>query len=202
MLVTPTLIHVPERLVGERVVVRPYEENDAPQIWEAVEESREHLAPWVDWVHEYRSPEDARAFVIRAYARWLLRENLMVGVFEKETNRYLGGSGLHRINWELRTFEIGYWLRASAQGKGYITEAVKLLTQMAFEDLKANRVEIRMDTRNVRSYNVAKRLGFMFEGTLRRCSRGTDGQITDKHVFSMIPEEYHKSPVFHPNRKG
>lgn len=99
----PVLIPLPDELVGPRVTVRPYREEDAPALWEAVEESREHLAPWLPWVGSYRSPEDAVAFTRRARARWLLREDLPVGIFELASGRLLGASGLHRINWELRT---------------------------------------------------------------------------------------------------
>ncbi len=68
-----------------------------------MEESRDHLALWLTWVGSHRSPEDAVAFTRRARARWLLREDLPVGIFELASGRLLGASGLHRINWELRT---------------------------------------------------------------------------------------------------
>ena len=44
----PTLIDVPEALVGPRVTLRAYRANDAAQILEALAESRNHLHPWVN----------------------------------------------------------------------------------------------------------------------------------------------------------
>lgn len=185
-----SLIELPEALHGAKVLLRPYGAGDALPVWEAVLESRTHLAPWLPWVHQYRSPDDAHSFVIRAQARWLLREDLTVGIFDRNSGRYLGGSGLHRIDWALRTFEIGYWLRRTAQGHGFVSETVQLLTRLAFDRLQAHRVEIRVDTRNVRSRRVAERLGFVLEGTLRRCAPGEGGQPADRHIFALIREDY------------
>lgn len=184
------LIELPEALPGSKVLLRPYRADDALPVWEAVVESRTHLAPWLPWVHQYRSPDDARAFVIRSQARWLLREDLTVGIFDRASGRYVGGSGLHQIDWELRTFEIGYWLRRTAQGYGFVSETVQLLTRLAFDRLRAHRVEIRVDPRNVRSRRVPERLSFVLEGTLRRCAPGDGEEPTDRHIFALIREDY------------
>ena len=191
---SPLLIDIPAALEGPTVCVRPYRTDDAQALWDAVQESREHLAPWMPWVHDYQEPDDAREFLIRAQARWQLREDLGVAIVERESGRLLGGSGLHRMNWPLRTFEIGYWLRRGAEGRGYVSEAVQLLTRLAFDTLDANRVEIRMDTRNERSRRVAERLGFVLEGTLRRAAADVHGRPTNMHVYALLPEEYWRRP--------
>ena len=70
-------------------------------------------------------------------------------------------------------------------------ETVRLLTRLAFDDLQANRVEIRMDTRNVRSQRVPERLGFVFEGTLRRAGElDESGRPADRHVYALIREDF------------
>lgn len=191
---SPVLIPVPEQLDGPRVRVRPYRPDDWQALWEAVDESREHLLPWMPWPGKYMSPDDARVSVARMQANWLLHEDLPVGVFDLASGRLLGGSGLHRIDWHIRAFEIGYWLRRSAEGHGYMTEAVQLLTCMAFDTLAANRVEIRMDTRNTRSEQVPKRLGFVLEGTLRNNIPGIDGRPRDTHIYALTPDDYRRLP--------
>jgi ribosomal-protein-serine acetyltransferase len=198
----PILIEVPEELHGPRVLLRPLRPEDAPAVWEAVEESRAHLAAWLPWVRTLRSLDDERAAIVRLRARWMLREDLGVGIFERATGRYLGGSGLHRIDWDVRRFEIGYFVRVTAEGRGYVTEAVQVLTRLAFDRLGANRVEIRTDPRNARSRAVAERLGFVFEGTLRRCALGADGRPADRHVFALTPEDYARLPWSTPRAAG
>ena len=191
---SPLLISLPEELDGPRVRLRPYRPGDAAGLWQAVQESHALLEPWMPWVRDYQEPDDAREFVVRARARWQLREDLAVAIVERETGRFLGGSGLHRMNWPLRTFEIGYWLRRGAEGRGFASEAVQLLTRLAFDTLEANRVEIRMGTRNERSRRLAERLGFVLEGTLRRATADVQGRPTNMHVYALLPEEYWRLP--------
>ncbi len=128
--------------------------------------------------------------ITRDRANWLLREQLIFGIFEQVSGRLVGGLGLLRPDWEARVFEIGYWLRESAQGHGYMREAVQMLTRHAFDSLGANRVAILMDTRNARSRRVPESLGYVLEGTLRRCHLDVDGQPADQHVFALIGEDY------------
>src|SRR5262245_50811808 len=109
---------------------------------------------------------------------------MTLGVWDHTTTRFLGGTGLHRIHWDIPAFEIGYWLRVSEEGKGYMTETVRLLCRFAFETLQANRVEIRCDARNVRSAAIPKRLGFVHEATLRNQSRDTAGELRDTLIFA------------------
>ena len=187
---SPLLVVLPDELEGPSVCLRPYRTDDAAALWEAVQESRSHLEPWMPWVHEYHELDDVREYLVRAQARWQLREDLAVAIVDRAAGRYLGGSGLHRMNWPLRTFEIGYWLRQGAEGRGFASEAVQLLTRLAFDTLDANRVEIRMDTRNERSRRVAERLGFVLEGTLRRVTADVHGRPASMHVFALLPEEY------------
>lgn len=114
----------------------------------------------------------------------------MVGLWDRATGHYLGGSGLHRIDWSVPALEIGYWLRTSAWGKGYASEAVRLLCEFAFESLRANRVEIRCDALNTRSMAVPTRLGFVQEALLRRECRDGNGELRDTLIFAMTPEDY------------
>jgi RimJ/RimL family protein N-acetyltransferase len=83
-------------------------------------------------------------------------------------------------------FEIGYWRRTDARGRGLVTEAVQALSRMAFDVLQAQRVEIRMDDLNVASWKVAERAGFTLEGVLRRHALSVDGQVRDTRVYSRV----------------
>jgi RimJ/RimL family protein N-acetyltransferase len=191
--VRPVLRNVPDELIGDRVIVRPYRPGDGAQLWEAVDESREHLLPWLPWGDTHKSPTDSEEFARKMEAKWLLREDMPAGIWERATGRYLGGTGLHRIDWEVPSFEIGYWLRKSAVGHGYMTEAVRLLCTMAFETLGANRVHIQAAVGNHRSAAIPARLGFIHESTQRNAKRITTGELVDMMVFAMTPAEYRQA---------
>jgi RimJ/RimL family protein N-acetyltransferase len=68
-----------------------------------------------------------------------------------------------------------------------MTESARLVTEFALNELKANRVMIRCDSRNTRSAAVARRLGYVFEGALRNDATDPAGEIRTTFVFSRIP---------------
>ena len=76
------------------------------------------------------------------------------------------------------------------QGQGYVTEVTKALTNMAFEDLSANRLEIRCDSRNEKSAKVAERAGYRLEATLRSDDRANDGSLRDTLIYVMLAGDY------------
>ncbi len=184
-----TLIPLFEELRGERVVVRPYRESDAQALFEAVAESRDHLRPWLPFADEHQTVDESRHWIIQQVANWILRDDLILSIWEQATGRYVGGTGLHPHDWEIGYFEIGYWVRASAEGHGYIVETVRLLTEYALDTLNANRVEIRCDELNVRSAAIPQRLGYVLEGRLRNDVATADGRLRTTLVFSLIPED-------------
>lgn len=181
-----TLIPVFQELRGERVRVRPYRESDAEALHDAIDESRDHVRPWLPFADQHQTVDETRDWIIRTTAAWLLRESLECSVWDAATGRYLGGLGLHPHNWELGYFEIGYWLRASAQGHGYIGEAVKLVGDYVFTSLGARRLEIRCDSRNRRSAGVAERLGFTREASLRNERRAPDGSLRTTLIYGLL----------------
>src|SRR5260221_13502493 len=180
-----TLMPLFDELRGERVVVRPYRESDAQALFEAVGESRERLRPSLPAADARQTVEESRDWIIHQLAEWLMRRDMQAGIWERATNRYVGGSGLYPHSRETGYFEIGYWLRASATGHGYITEAVGLLTDYAFTALAASRVEIRCDERNVRSAAVPQRLGFVQEARLRNQLMAPDWALRTTLVFAL-----------------
>lgn len=184
-----TLMPIFDELRGRRVVVRPFRESDAADLQAAVEESREHVRPWLPFADEHKTVEESRDWIIRCMSNWMLRNDFVVGLWEGATGGFLGGSGLHPRDWQVPSFEIGYWLRASVEGNGYMHEAVQLLTDYAFDHLSAQRVVIRCDARNARSAAVAGGLGFQREGCLRHEMIATDGTVRDTLVFSLVPSD-------------
>ncbi len=184
--VRPILLELPDQLVGERVVLRPWRESDAAAFYALIVASREHIQRWLPWPEQYHSVDDARAFLRRQAGLWMLRENFTFGIFDA-SETLLGSVGLHPQNPQIPSFEIGYWLGAAFEGKGYMTEAVNLVTRLAFEVLEAKRVYIRCDAANERSAKVARRCGFVYEGTHRSDHLESDGRLTDTKFFSRVP---------------
>lgn len=84
--------------------------------------------------------------------------------------------------------QFGYWIAAGARGRGYATRAVILLTRWLFE-LGAARVFLTIVADNEASIAVARRAGFVHEGTMR--SHGVwEGQRCDVMWFAALPLEW------------
>ncbi|MGV3721711.1 MAG: GNAT family N-acetyltransferase [Actinomycetota bacterium] len=198
----PILLDLPAELLGERVLVRPYRAGDGAAVFEAVNESRGSLRPWMPWVESHVTAADSEAFVRRSQASWIARTELVVGIWEREGGRFLGSSGLHCRDWDIPCFEVGYWLRRSAEGRGYVTETVRLLVRFAFETLGANRLYLRCDARNVRSAAVPKRLGFIHEATHRNDSRDPSGSLRDTMIFALTPDDYARLRAVDPSSEA
>ena len=174
----------------ERLILQmPLPEN-AEKVQAAIEESFSDLHPWMEWAVKLQTLDETKTVLDNAHARFNAMDDFSVHAFEKQTGRFVLSTGVHVRNWNVPKFEIGYWCRTSMQGKGYVTEAVRGLTSAAFEDLSANRLEIRCDIRNHRSAHVAERAGYRLEATLRNDNRDNDGNLRDTLVYVMLPEDF------------
>ena len=184
------LLEIPDSFQTERLIIRAPRAGDGAAVNEAVRESLEHLRPWMPWADHEPSVDESEESVRRGAARWILREDLWLLLFRKSDGMYVGGSGLHRMDWSVPSFEIGYWVRKSLEGQGYVSEAVAGITDIAFMAISAERVEIKCDTRNERSAAVARRAGYTLEATLHHDSRDTSGELRDTYIFGMTMTQY------------
>lgn len=189
---SPLLRDIPDSLETNRLLIRVPRAGDGPALNAAVRDSLDELRPWMLWAQQTPTLDESEEVARRARVQFLERSNIMLLLFLKGTSTVIGGSGLHRIDWDVPRFEIGYWRRTGYAGQGYVTEAVRGITAFAFDVLRAQRVEIRMDSRNRRSRAVAERAGYRLEGELRHASRAVDGGLRDTLVFGMLAHEYRR----------
>jgi RimJ/RimL family protein N-acetyltransferase len=89
-----------------------------------------------------------------------------------------------------RTGEIGFWAAPEARGRGLITEAARIVTDLALdpEGLGLVRVQWLGYVGNWPSRRVAWKVGFRFEGTLRRFA-DQRGVRRDAWVASLLPDD-------------
>jgi RimJ/RimL family protein N-acetyltransferase len=179
---------LPERIESERLVIRVARPGDGARFNAAVVASHAQLAPWLAWVSPPPTPAQSEAACRRAYARWLLNEDLMALFLLKDGGALVGGSGLHRVDWTLRHFEVGYWGHHVHAGRGLVAEGVRALAEHALDVLRANRVHLTTDDRNVASWRLAERAGFVFEGKLRNERLDLQGRLRDTRVYARTPE--------------
>jgi len=186
----PLFIEIPTRLETDRLILRPHRAGDGPVLHEALVESIAELrrSLWfIPWIAEEQTPDSAELRCRRSEANFLSRTDLPFLAFEKSTGRLVGSVGLHRTDWEVPKTEVGYWVRTSAAGNGYVTEGVRALVACAFGHLGAQLVELIADEENIPSRKVAERCGFELEGIRRNILRGPDGRLRNGCIYARLP---------------
>ncbi len=185
----PLLIDVPEVITTDRLLIRCPQPGEGPMLNEAIHESIDALKPWMPWAQVAPPLDESEAYCRRMQAKFRLREDLPMFIFERAgeaAGRFVGSTGLHRIDWQVPRFEVGYWARTGCTGKGYIAEAVRALAAMAFDKLGARRMELRCDDTNQPSRRVAELAGFTLEGVLRDDSLTPAGIVRSTCVFARL----------------
>lgn len=178
---------LPEQMESRRLLIRVARPGDGQVFNDAISRSLPDLAPWLGWVTPPPSLEQSEFNCRRAYARYLLNEDLMVFFFAKDSGALVGGSGLHGADWTTRKFEVGYWSRTGHGGQGLITEGVRALSDYALRELGAHRVFLTCDDKNVRSWKLAERAGFVLEGIMLNERFNLQGQLRDTRVYARTP---------------
>ncbi|WP_043930898.1 GNAT family N-acetyltransferase [Bacillus sp. EB01] len=180
----PILLEFPSEFETDRLLIRLPKPGDGKAVYQAIQASLEELKPWMPWAHANQSEDDVEANIRESHTKFLMREDLRLLVFNKSTGELIASSGLHRINWEVPKFEIGYWIDSRFSGKGFMTEAAKGIANFAFNELGAKRVEIRCDSRNEKSRKIPERLGFQLEGILKNDSIDVVGNLSSTCIFA------------------
>jgi RimJ/RimL family protein N-acetyltransferase len=157
-------VRLPERidLGGEDGVhLRRITLDDVPTLHDAIVFSFAELHPWMPWCTEPVKIEEQREFVERGTKSWESAEAFNSGIFDAD------GTFLGTISLMDRVgpggLEIGYWLRSDATGKGVMTRAAKMLTELGLGLPGIDRIEIHCDADNLRSAAVPRRLGFRLD---------------------------------------
>lgn len=182
----PLTLQIPEQVESERLLIRATRPDDAQEVNAAVNESFAELHQWMPWAQTPQTLEQSREHCRESYEHYLTRKSLGMQMRRKTDDILVGMMGFHSIEWDVPKFEIGYWVRTQYVGQGYVTEAVNRLTQLAFENYGAMRVEIRMDNCNERSWRVAERAGYHLDAILRNDERTPLGELRDTRIYSKI----------------
>lgn len=173
-------------LKSEQIMLASLRNEDSPILWKWINDrdlvqfnaaykpvsEAQHQA----WFESIRQRDDVFIFGIRLL----------------ETDELIGSCQLHSVDQVSRSAELQIRLgEAAARGKGFGTEAVRLLLKFAFTDLNLNRVYLHVFDSNTRAIQVYEKNGFSREGVLRQAAY-IDGRFVDVVVMGVLREEYVK----------
>ncbi|MDB6133544.1 MAG: Ribosomal-protein-L7p-serine acetyltransferase [Verrucomicrobiales bacterium] len=187
------MISLPPALITTpRLIIRRRDPSDAALFKDAVDSSLEHLRQWMPWAHDEPIPLEALRERIAGFAlNFEEGREFVYGILSKDGSEALGCLGLHLRN-EDTDREIGYWLRVSATGQGFITEAAAAVTTAAFATWPdVQTVTIVCDPANARSAAVPARLGYSCLGN--RPSKEPTPARSEDQVWRITREGWHSS---------
>jgi RimJ/RimL family protein N-acetyltransferase len=131
----------------------------------------------------------------RRYEAWTTSTDAYwFAIYERETWRPIGHTDLFEVDWRSRSCTFGILIgEAEARGKGYGTEAARLMLDYAFTALGLHSVMLMTDTYNLAGQAAYRKAGFREFGRRRECSL-LNGQLLDMVYMECLASEF-TSPV-------
>lgn len=183
------MFHVrPVTLTGRLVRLEPLAIEHTEELFEAAQDQDIWTYMFENPSH---SPADMQSWIIRSLGHQRAVTELPFAIRNLVDGRLCGSTRYMDIVPRNRGLEIGTtWLGPSARRTGINTECKYLLLQHAFETLGAIRVQLKTDSRNLRSQKAIERIGGVREGVLRNHIILLDGHYRHSAYFSIIESEW------------
>lgn len=174
-------------LEGERVRLEPLSLGHA----EALYACGSYKEIWSYLPKRVETLEDINAIINDALANKEIGMEYPFVVYDKELQRYVGSTRYLNISIPNRNIEVGWtWYSPEVWRTRVNTECKYLLLTYGFEELNMLRIQLKTDSRNVRSQNAIVRIGAVHEGVLRKERIMHDGYVRNANIYSIIDSEW------------
>lgn len=173
--------------VDENIRLELLAQHHAEALFAAIENSREHLARFLPWVHKINIVQDFANYI--SHCIKLHKELHEVSFAILVDNVPVGKIGLHHLNLPNKAGSIGYWLAKSVEGKGIVIRSCKQLITYGFEQVGLHRIEIKTATKNFKSQAIPQKLNFKKEGLLRQAEL-INNEFLDLYLYSMLSQDW------------
>lgn len=120
-----------DRKSNDQLDLRRWSLENLDELLAAIEVNFDELHTWMIWAATMPTRNQLYDTVLKDVALFDNDERWQFFIFERTSRELVGAAGLHRrgVPHEL---EIGYWIRSDRTGRGYATQAVRLLTAATF----------------------------------------------------------------------
>lgn len=172
-------------LVGDRIYLKLVEEADLSRIvaW------RNTPSIWVNFFNKF-------PLSLAKQKEWFERlledsTRMLFMICSTEENKSLGTIGLDHIDFSNQTAEYGNILIGDQEsaGKGYASEATRIILTYCFLRLNINKVYLKVLTENIKAIELYEKNGFVREGVLRD-EHFDEGRFKDVVMMSILRKEY------------
>ena len=177
-------------LKTDRLLLRPWEEADAEDLYEYAKDPR--VGPAAGWP-PHTSPENSRKII-----QTVLSAPETYAVCRKEDGKPVGSVGL-MVGGQSNAClpetqgEIGYWIGVPFWGRGLIPEATREVMRHGFEDLGLARLWCGYFDGNEKSKRVQEKCGFRYHHTAEDVPCQIDGLLRTEHITCITREEWEEA---------
>jgi RimJ/RimL family protein N-acetyltransferase len=173
-----------KKMIGEKCYLSPIDLEDTNLYaeWLNSEEVFQYLLVGTSIV----SYESEKEILLR------LSKEHVYGIIENENNTLIGNVGLVSVNHIHKTAEVGIFIgRKEYWGKGYGTEALKLLIDYSFRILGIENIMLKVFDYNVRAKKCYEKVGFKVIGERRKAHYYNNERHNDIYM-DIIKEDFYK----------
>jgi len=140
---------------------------------------------------DIETPESLQHYVELALSQKENGTSIPFIIFDKRKKQYAGSSRYMNINSKNRVLEIGStWIGREFQGTGLNSQMKFLMLNYAFNEMDYEKVEFRIDERNIASRKAVEKLGCTLEGVLRQNVYLLDGFKRNTCCYGLLREEW------------
>lgn len=173
-------------LVSERIYLRSFYESDAPILLENTQD--EEIRYMTGTKSKFTLEQIQRH--IKNLREDSSRYNLAICL--KKNGEMIGELSITDIEEDNKKAGFRISMRSiELTGKGYGTEAIRLVLKFVFEELKLNRLQLEVYSHNLRGIRAYEKVGFVKEGTLRE-TLYYNGKYSDEIIMAIIKSDYEK----------
>ena len=178
---------LPDRLETERLVLRVRTVADAEDIFDYASQ------PEVSYPAGFppvKTLEDEIYYLEHILPERNQKENLPAGygIVVKGTDKIVGSVDFNHRH-EDDVLELGYILHPDYWGRGYVSEAARVLIDLAFKELNLHKIELSCFGYNLQSQRVAEKLGFTLEARIRD-RKDAQGNRCDGLIYGLLRSEW------------
>lgn len=173
---------------GNRIYLRHLTPHDAHRLFEYEVNNKQFFIPTsFTRTDSYYSLDRIRRNIESYNKETEEKISYRFGIFLNSNHQLIGMIALNDVLWPLKTSYVGYSLDLKHTKQGYMFEALNLVINYAFNELKLHRLEAGVMPSNQASYKLLERCGFVREGLLRK-NVHINGRWEDHYIYGLLNE--------------
>lgn len=171
----------------DRLLIRPYEIQDAGNFILEIQNNKAHLADFFfSMLKATENIQGVNQYLSQKQEDWESKKGYACGIFLKDTQKLIGHISIREIDWRIPKGELGYFIYKSYTGQKFSQEALKAFSDWCINKQKFNRIFMKIAPDNIPSIKTAEGCSFKFEGLLRKDYRRREGNLIDMNIYSFI----------------